>query len=73
MGQGIATEAARAWRDYAFTRLSLDRIVSMISEQNVASIRVAEKLAMTVERTAIWGGAPMLMYACARPLPANNQ
>jgi RimJ/RimL family protein N-acetyltransferase len=45
----------------------------MISEQNVASIRVAEKLAMTVERTAIWGGAPMLMYACARPLPANNQ
>jgi RimJ/RimL family protein N-acetyltransferase len=57
-GRGIATEAARAWRDYAFTQLGRDRIVSMISEHNVASRRVA--------RTAIWDGAPMLMYACVR-------
>jgi [ribosomal protein S5]-alanine N-acetyltransferase len=71
-GTGIATEAARAWRDHAFTQLGLDRIVSMISEQNVASRRVAQKLGMTVERTAIWDGVPMLMYACARPVPANR-
>jgi ribosomal-protein-alanine N-acetyltransferase len=63
-GKGIATEAAQAWRDHAFTQLRLDRIVSMIAEQNVASRRVAEKLGMTVERTAVWGDAPMLMYAC---------
>src|SRR5512133_1670991 len=72
-GKGIATEAAHAWRDHAFRQLGLDRIVSMISEQNVASRRVAQKLGMTVERTAIWDGAPMLMYACARPLPATHQ
>ena len=66
-GQGIATEAAEAWRDHAFGRLGLDRIVSMVSEENVASRRVAEKLGMTVERPAVWGGEPMLMYSFARP------
>lgn len=65
-GEGIATEAGQAWRDHAFTQLGLDRIVSMISEENVASRRVAEKLGMAIERTAIWDGAPMLMYACTR-------
>ncbi len=66
-GKGIATEAAQAWRDHAFSRLGLHRIVSMISGQNVASRRVAEKLRMTVERTAVWEGQPMLMYACVGP------
>ncbi len=63
-GKGIATEAAQAWRDHAFSELGLHRIVSMISEQNVASRRVAEKLGMSIERTAIWDEQPMLMYAC---------
>ncbi len=61
-GQGIATEAGAAWRDYSFDVLALPRIVSMISESNAASRRVAEKLGMTVERPAVWGGEPMLMY-----------
>jgi RimJ/RimL family protein N-acetyltransferase len=67
-GRGIATEAARAWCDFAFGALGLDRIVSMISEGNVASRRVAEKLGMAVERTAIWGEGPMLEYVLTRPL-----
>lgn len=62
-GQGIATEAGRAWRDHAFDVLRLERIVSMISEINVASRRVAEKLGFEVEREAIWGGLPHLMYS----------
>jgi RimJ/RimL family protein N-acetyltransferase len=66
-GRGIATEAGEAWRDHAFSELGLRRIVSMISEQNVASRRVAEKLGMTVERAAIWDGQPMLMYPCVGP------
>lgn len=65
-GQGIATEAAAAWRDFAFDVLMLDRIVSMVSERNPASRRVAEKLGMTMERTAVWGDAPMLMYSRSR-------
>ena len=62
-GKGIATEAAAAWRDYAFDTLALERIVSMVSQKNVASRRVAEKLGMTVEREAMWGGLPHLMYS----------
>jgi [ribosomal protein S5]-alanine N-acetyltransferase len=64
--RGIATEAAAAWRDLALGDLGLTRIVSMVSEGNLASRRVAEKLGMSVEREAEWGGAPMLMYALAR-------
>ena len=66
--RGIATEAGVAWRDHAFTALGLERIVSMISEDNIASRRVAEKLGLRVERPAVWGGSPMLMYSrTARP------
>lgn len=65
-GQGIATEAAAAWRDFALDALELNRIVSMVSEENVSSRRVAEKLGMTVERTAMWGDHPHLMYAISR-------
>ncbi len=65
-GKGIATEAAAAWRDYAFDALGLERIVSMVSERNVASRRVAEKLRMTVEREAMWGDLPHLMYSMHR-------
>ncbi|HEX6263521.1 MAG TPA: GNAT family N-acetyltransferase [Actinomycetota bacterium] len=62
-GKGIATEAGAAWRDHAFDNLGIDRIVSMISEANAASRRVAEKLGMTIERKAMWGGLPHLMYS----------
>jgi RimJ/RimL family protein N-acetyltransferase len=65
-GRGIATEAATAWRDFAFGVLELDRIVSMVLAENVASRRVAEKLGMTVEREAQWGDRPHLMYALFR-------
>ena len=61
-GEGLATEAAGAWREYAFDVLGLTRIVSMVSEENIASRRVAEKLGAQVEREAIWDGLPMLMY-----------
>ena len=61
--EGIATEAAAAWRDYAFDTLAMERIASMVSEKNVASRCVAEKLGMTVEREAMWGGLPDLMYS----------
>ena len=65
-GKGIATEAAAAWRDHGFDTVGLERIVSMVSERNVASRRVAEKLGMTVEREAMWGDLPHLMYSMHR-------
>lgn len=43
-GQGLATEAARAARDWAFTALDAPTLISLIQFGNDASIRVAEKL-----------------------------
>jgi RimJ/RimL family protein N-acetyltransferase len=45
-GQGLATEAAAAVRDYAFDSLQLPRLVSLIRRSNRASQRVAEKIGM---------------------------
>lgn len=49
-GRGIAPEAAREVMRFAFGELGLDRVVSCIHSANAASIRVAEKLGMTLER-----------------------
>ena len=43
-GQGYATEAAAAIRDWARECRSIDRLVSLISADNVRSQRVAERL-----------------------------
>ena len=43
-GRGYATEAAAAIRDWAQRRRKIDRLVSLISPDNVRSQRVAERL-----------------------------
>jgi RimJ/RimL family protein N-acetyltransferase len=43
-GHGYATEAAAAIRDWAHERRSIDRLVSLVSPDNVRSQRVAERL-----------------------------
>lgn len=49
-GQGLATEAAQAVLDYGFNRLHYSRLVSLIDSDNIASIRVAEKIGMQFEK-----------------------
>ena len=44
--QGYATEAALAVRDYAFEKLSLPSLISLIRTGNQASRRVSEKIGM---------------------------
>ena len=43
-GQGLAVEAARAARDWAFAQRGFARLASFILPENIRSIRVAEKL-----------------------------
>jgi RimJ/RimL family protein N-acetyltransferase len=45
-GQGLATEAARALLDYAFTELNQHRIDGRTARENIASKRVMEKIGM---------------------------
>jgi RimJ/RimL family protein N-acetyltransferase len=64
-GRGIATEAATAVRDDAFTRLRLKRLVSIIHPENTASIRVAMKLGARFERPIEFHGGTMRLCAIA--------
>ncbi len=50
-GHGYATEAAAAIRDWARESRSIDRLVSLISSDNVRSQRVAERLGATPTET----------------------
>ena len=49
-GQGLATEAATAIRDFATREFHLKRFVSIIHVDNFASRRVAEKIGMRREK-----------------------
>jgi RimJ/RimL family protein N-acetyltransferase len=61
-GQGLATEAARACLDYAFSNLGLQRVMSLIRPENLPSRRVAERNGMSVEKETIFFGMPHLVY-----------
>src|SRR5260370_32225031 len=49
-GQGLATEAARAWIRAAFEDFHIDRLPAIVHPENFASIRVLEKLGFLAER-----------------------
>lgn len=64
--QGIATEAASACRDLAFTRFDIERLVATIDPAHDASIRVATKIGMCREREALLDGWPCIVYSSQR-------
>ena len=66
-GRGLASEAARAIRDYAFGQLGLTRLVSFIDPANAASAGVARSMGMTLEREAVDEYGPFLVYSLTRP------
>ncbi len=62
-GVGLATEAARAIRDYGFGRLGQSRLVSIIHRDNLASRRVAEKAGLHPERQVQFMNHRCWLYA----------
>lgn len=65
-GQGIATEAAVAARDWAFANLDVDHLISLVRPENVPSCRVAEKLGMRVDREVDYKGLHHRVYRIDR-------
>jgi RimJ/RimL family protein N-acetyltransferase len=47
---------------YAFTKLGVDRVISLIRPENVQSIRVAEKNGLTCEKIIFWRGYDHCVY-----------
>lgn len=65
-GQGLATEAAHACRDYAFTQLDVDFVISLIRPENVASCRVAEHNGMQIWKETVRNGLRHFVYRVRR-------
>jgi ribosomal-protein-alanine N-acetyltransferase len=62
-GRGLGTEAAKAILDYGFEKLMLSRLICLIDEENLASLRVAEKIGMVFEKEERDEMGPFLLYS----------
>ena len=65
-GRGFASEAGRASMDAAFRVLGVKHLVSVIHPENTASIRLAERLGETFERTWVFRGLEVQVYGLHR-------
>jgi [ribosomal protein S5]-alanine N-acetyltransferase len=65
-GQGLATEAAIACRDWGFANLPVDRLISLIRPENLPSCQVAERNGMTIWKEVQWRGLQHHLYAVER-------
>jgi RimJ/RimL family protein N-acetyltransferase len=61
--QGLATEAALALLHYGFEQLQLSRLICLIDQENLASIKVAEKIGMRFEKHGQDAIGPFLLYS----------
>jgi RimJ/RimL family protein N-acetyltransferase len=67
-GEGYATEAARAARDWAFAAADPQRLISLIDPANARSIAVAERLGARPEgEVRVRGSTRALLYVHPRP------
>jgi RimJ/RimL family protein N-acetyltransferase len=65
-GQGYATEAAAAARDYALEQLGAERLIALIIRGNDASENVARKLGFEYERDVKFGRRDAQLFALER-------
>lgn len=61
--QGLGTEAAQALLQYGFERLHLSRLICLIHPNNVASIKVARSIGMTLEKAMENDSGPFLLFS----------
>jgi RimJ/RimL family protein N-acetyltransferase len=62
-GEGLATEAARAVLADGFDRVGLPRVIGFSAPDDIASVRVMERVGMTLQGTAQWAGTDHVWYA----------
>ncbi|MEP2935786.1 MAG: GNAT family N-acetyltransferase [Gilvibacter sp.] len=74
-GMGYATEVSHAILEYGFDTLQLDRIIAIAMKENIASIRVMEKVGMEFDKFAPYepGGEDVVWYWCDKELITKNK
>lgn len=65
-GKGFAAEAARRFLKYAFAELDAERVVAVARPENVASLRVMEKIGMSFVRKGKFYNQILAQYAIER-------
>jgi RimJ/RimL family protein N-acetyltransferase len=65
-GHGFATEGAKAAMDYAFGEMQKSHVMSLISPENSASRRVAQKLGEKPEGTTKILAGEVVIYGIRR-------
>lgn len=72
-GQGLATEIAAAWVDFAWNELGLERFIAYANRRNLPSIRVLQKLGLRYVRAAFVEGIDAVIYEGMNPnLPSRE-
>lgn len=71
--QGFAFEAAAACRDYAFTTLGRERVISLVRPENLPSAAVARKLGMQPEKEIIHWELRHTVFAMQRSTPFGRE
>jgi RimJ/RimL family protein N-acetyltransferase len=62
-GQGLATEACLAITEYAFNKLKMKRLISIIDPRNTRSLKVADRLSMSFWKETLFHDIPVYIYA----------
>ncbi len=66
-GKGFATEAAKHTLDYGFIKLNLKLITGRAHIENIASIKVLEKIGMQFIGEGIVDDCPVKTYIASNP------
>jgi RimJ/RimL family protein N-acetyltransferase len=66
-GRGYATEAAEACLGHAFAALDKPQVVAPIRTENAASLAVARKLGMQVQKRTMYAGFEHLIFVASGP------
>lgn len=64
-GRGLATESTRCVLQYAFDTLGLQQIMATVDKPNTESVRVLEKLGMSLLEERLIDRNPILYYSLA--------
>lgn len=67
-GKGFATEAASGWVRAAFGQFHIDRLTAFVHPENLASIRVLDKLGFHADGQETVMGMKSILYSLVRRL-----
>lgn len=66
--RGFAAEAATECKKFAFKNGFADSLISIVHEDNTASMKVAKRNGMKVEKATVYKGIPVLIFRVYKPI-----